>query len=320
MQSETPHVVLITGGAGYLGQTLINHLIQTGNQQQLELISLDIRAGEQKEVTFITADIRDKHLASTLKENHVRTVVHLAAVVNAGGKIPNEVVYDIDVNGTKNLLEASVEAGVEHIIVASSGAAYGYWPDSPAQLTEIDPVRGNETLPYSHHKRLVEEMLESYRNQHPTLKQTVFRIATILGETTRNQITDLFDKKRPLLIGKSSRPFTFIYEKDLAACLAQAIERPKPGIYNVTGDGTLTMTQIAEIQGKSCLNVSAKLVKFVLSIFHPLRLSQYAPEEIGFVQYRPVMSNKKLKQTFGFIPQVSTEEAFRRYLKSRDGV
>ena len=50
-------------------------------------------------------------------------------------------------------------------------------------------MRGNEAFAYSHHKRLVEEMLADYRRDHPQLKQVVFRVGTILGETTRNQIT-----------------------------------------------------------------------------------------------------------------------------------
>ena len=85
--------------------------------------------------------------------------------------------------------------GVQHVIVSSSGAAYGYHPDNPAWLSETDAIRGNHEFAYSWHKRLVEEMLAEYREREPQLRQTVFRIGTILGETVSNQITALFDMR-----------------------------------------------------------------------------------------------------------------------------
>ncbi len=67
---------------------------------------------------------------------------------------------------------------MRQIIVTSSGAAYGYHADNPEWLTEDDPVRGNEAFAYSHHKRLVEEMLAVCRTQHPELRQVVLRVGT----------------------------------------------------------------------------------------------------------------------------------------------
>jgi UDP-glucose 4-epimerase len=63
------------------------------------------------------------------------------------------------VGGTRNVLDACVAHGVKHLIVSSSGAAYGYHADNPAWLTETHPLRGNPAFAYSDHKRQVEEML-----------------------------------------------------------------------------------------------------------------------------------------------------------------
>ena len=62
-------------------------------------------------------------------------------------------------------------------------------PEFGCELVETNPIRGNESFSYSHHKRLVELMLEEARVWHPELEQVVFRISTILGETVDNQIT-----------------------------------------------------------------------------------------------------------------------------------
>ena len=153
----------------------------------------------------------------------------------------------------RNVLEACVATGVQRIVVSSSGAAYGYHADNPEWLRETDPVRGNDEFPYSRHKRLVEEMLAEYRDSHPDLEQVVFRIGTILGPTVRNQITALWDGKRVLAIRGSESPFVFIWVDDVAAAMARAATDGPPGIYNVAGDGKVTVREIAARLGKPVL-------------------------------------------------------------------
>src|SRR5690606_16947140 len=106
--------------------------------------------------------------------------------------------------------------GVSRLVVTSSGAAYGYHADNKVPLTEDCPLRGNEEFAYSHHKRLVEEMLAKARGEHPLLEQVVLRVGTVLGPGLDNQITALFRKKRLLAVAGSESPFVFIWVDDLA--------------------------------------------------------------------------------------------------------
>ena len=69
-------------------------------------------------------------------------------------------------------------------------------PTTPCRSREDDALRGNPEFAYSDHKRQVEEMLARGRREHPELRQLVFRPGAILGEPTRNQITELFEKPR----------------------------------------------------------------------------------------------------------------------------
>ena len=57
-------------------------------------------------------------------------------------------------------------------------------------------MRGNAEFAYSHHKRLIEEMLAKARTEHPELKQLIFRPGTVLGETVHSPVTDLFERPR----------------------------------------------------------------------------------------------------------------------------
>jgi len=222
----------------------------------------------------------------------------------------------VDVTGTKNVLEACVTSGVRRIIVTSSGAAYGYHADNPEWLTEDDPVRGNEAFAYSHHKRLVEEMLAEYRRTHPQLKQVVFRVGTILGETTRNQITALFERPRLIAIRGSKSPFVFIWDQDVVGAIEHAIFSGGAGIYNVAGDGALSIQQIAARLGKRCITLPPGLLRFVLAVLHPLRLSRYGPEQVDFLRYRPVLDNRRLKEQFGYVPKLTSAEVFELFRKS----
>lgn len=317
------HRVLVTGAAGYLGHSVIESLAGRAARDgdPASVVATDVREvppqQQQAGVEYLKFDVRDSGLADVLARHRIDTVVHLAAIVTPGPASNRELEYSVDVLGTRNVLEACVAAGVRRIIVTSSGAAYGYHADNPAWLTEDHPVRGNEEFAYSHHKRLVEEMLAEYRVSHPALEQVVFRVGTILGESTRNQITALFERPRLLAIRGSASPFVFIWDRDVAGAIEHAIFGGPPGVYNVAGDGALSIQEIAARLGKRCISLPAGLLRAVLAVLHPLRLSRYGPEQVNFLRYRPVLDNRRLKEVFGYVPQLSSAEVFELFRKAR---
>jgi UDP-glucose 4-epimerase len=314
--------VLVTGAAGYLGSQLIAALAADAARKPDALVAMDLRelpsAAHLPGVAYETADIRASGLAAMLERHAIDTVVHLAAIVTPGRNSNREFEYSVDVLGTENLLQACVAAGVGKIVVSSSGAAYGYHADSPDWITEDAPVRGNREFAYSWHKRLVEEMLADYRVRHPQLRQVVFRIGTILGENVRNQITDLFEKPRLLAIRGSASPFVFIWDQDVVGCMLAAVYSDKAGVYNVAGDGALGIREIAAHLGKRCVVLPAWLLQAALALLKPLGLTQYGPEQVNFLRYRPVLANRRLKEQFGYVPQKTSTEVLEFYLAARE--
>ncbi len=309
--------VLVTGGSGFLGSHVTRLLVE---HPEIEtVVSGDLRDSTVPGVVSERFDVTDAAtLGPVLKRHRIDTVVHLAAIVNPGRDV--ELEYRVDVEGTAHVLEACVASGVRRIVVSSSGAAYGYHADSAEWLDEQDPVRGNDVFPYSKHKRLVEEMLAQTRLEHPQLEQVIFRIGTILGPTVHNQITALWDAPRLLRIAGADSPFVFVWVDDVAGAMVRAAVDGPAGIYNVAGDGRLSVPEIAQRLGKRMLTVPAWALALALRVGRALRLTEHGPEKVIFLRYRPVLANRRLKEEFGYTPKLTSAEAFEAYLRTHPDV
>ena len=302
--------IAITGAAGYIGRQLGERLVADH-----EVMGLDVYPNGTAGFPIRPFDVRDPSLALVLTEARIEAVVHLAAVLEPSGNRTRD--HDIDVNGTRNVLEACLAAGVRHLTVTSSGAAYGYHADNPTWLTEDHPLRGNPEFSYADHKRQVEHLLAEFRTGHPALEQLVFRVGTVVGATTRNQITALFHKPRLLAVHGHASPFVFIWDQDLVEALAVGVTHRRTGIFNLVGSGVLSVPAIAHHLGKPVLTLPAWLLRGALALAKPLGLSRYGPEQVRFLQYRPVLSNAKLLSEFGWQPAKSSQEAFRYFAESQ---
>lgn len=306
--------VLITGAAGYLGRLVLKELAQRGTRK---VVALDLQripsADLPPGVCSVTADVRSVDFVALFKKHAVDTVVHLASIVERPKGMSSEAVRDVDVGGTSRLLAACVAAEVEQCVVTSSGAAYGYHPDTPGWIQEDCALRGSGPFEYALNKRLVEEELARYREEHPELKQLVFRPGTVLGAGVRNQITNLFERRCVLGLRGVASPFVFVWDEDVAACIALGVEERREGIYNLAGDGVLTLRDIAAKTGKRYVAIPARAVRLGLSLLRRLGVSRYGPEQVAFLEHRPVLDNERLKRDFGYVPRLSSREVFELY-------
>lgn len=301
--NEHPRV-LITGGGGYIGGHVGAQLVAQG----AFVIGTDLHARSDRAFPVLALDVRDRALADVLRTHAITHVVHLASVLESTRDRARD--HDIDVNGTRTVLESCLAAGVRHLTVSSSGAAYGYHADNPEWIDEQHPLRASASFAYAYHKRVVEEMLAAYRATHPQLAQLVLRIGTVLGEATRNQITALFERKRMIVVQGSDSPFVFVWDRDVAAIITRGVLGSVAGIFNVAGSGRLTVHELARRLGKPTVTVPAWGLKAALALARMLGVGRYGPEQVDFLRYRPVLSNRRLITEFGYTPQKTTAEVF----------
>lgn len=306
--------VLVTGAAGAVGKVLLEELAATDH----ETLATDVRepALLPPGVRYERLDVRGEDAARVVAAFKPQVIIHLASIVSPSREMTRDFAYEVDVRGTRNVLDAALAHGVDRLVVTSSGAAYGYHADNPVPLKESDAVRGNREFAYSDHKRQVEEMLARARQEAPQLEQIVFRVGTVLGAGLENQITELFHRKRLIAVKGTDSPFVFIWTHDLARILLRATGEAPAGIYNVCGDGAMSVRDLADALAKPVMALPAWVLKAALGVARPLGLTRYGPEQVRFLQYRPVLDNTRLKTVFGYQPELTSDQTFELWRKA----
>jgi UDP-glucose 4-epimerase len=121
---------LITGGAGYIGSRLVDLLSRRENTAKIVICDVASPQAYVPKTEFERVDVRDRDaVRATLERAQPDALVHLAFILNPSHD--EMLMYDVDVNGTHNVLEAAAAAGTRQVLVTSSAAAYGAVPRQP---------------------------------------------------------------------------------------------------------------------------------------------------------------------------------------------
>jgi len=221
-------MILVTGGAGYIGSHTCVELLSAGHDvtvldnfcnSQVEALERVQRIAGKK-LTLVEGDIRDSAtLLQTLRRSAVSAVIHFAGLKAVGESVEKPLAYyDNNVVGTVRLLEAMTECGVKTLVFSSSATVYGDPQQLP--LTEQHPL--SATNPYGQTKLVIENMLLDLYRSDPSWRLSILRYfnpvgahsSGLIGEDPRGTPNNLLPFVAQVAVGR--REFLNVWGKDYA--------------------------------------------------------------------------------------------------------
>lgn len=310
---------LITGGAGFIGSSLADDLLEKNNRVVVIDNFCDFYDPQIKENNIKNAlkndnyklyrgDIRDKKLLNKIfSENNIEVVVHLAAMAGVRPSIENPVLYqEVNCLGTQNILECMREKKIMNLVMASSSSVYGNSKTVPFKETDIVDFA---ISPYAATKKANEVMTHVYHKLY-NMNVIMLRFFTVYGPRQRpdlaiNKFTRLMleGKKIPMFgDGSTSRDYTYIgdivdgIERSVNYCLNNSNVYE---ILNLGNSSPVSLKEMINIIGK-CLNVVPDIEEL--------------PMQPGDVD-RTFACIDKAKDMIGYNPQTPFEEGIKKFVK-----
>lgn len=253
-------------------------------------------------------------------------VVHLAFSILGSGAATRA----INVEGSRNVFEAAARAGAERICHASSIAAYGFHAENPAWVDEDVPPRGSPEHFYSQQKAEVEQVLSDVLRRRRKTKAYVFRPCIVAGPTAQMPLQDMMPYLRlseampdavvrllsslPVLKPVLPDPgisFQLVHEDDVAsAFVAGVLAKGAPGPYNLAGQGTITMSDLASALGWYSLPVPDLSVDLTAEIVARLPLPEWA-SWVEAVRQPLLVRTKRARDELGWRARHTTRQTMR---------
>jgi UDP-glucose 4-epimerase len=307
---------LITGGSGYIGSRLVDLLSRRDDTERIVICDVAPPRDYKPQSQFERVDVRDRDGVHTVLDRaRPDALVHLAFILNPSHD--EHLMYDVDVNGTHNVLEAAGDAGTGQVLVASSAMAYGAFPDNPVPLTEEDPVRGMAGFSYARDKTESDRICQLWAARYPDRVMTIVRPCAAFGPHADNSLIRLWTKQ-PFTVdaGTLENPIQFVHEDDLVDALAALLLGRHAGAFNVAGDGEMTLRQCAELIGAPIRKLPVRTYRALARTAWRLRLSESPPGQVDFALYPWIVSTEKLKRTTGWTPRHTSRETFELTMRA----
>ena len=226
------HPILVTGGNGYIGSVLVEHLLEHGYKVRVfdkfffgQEVLKDL--SKNKNLELVKGDVCNIYsLVSALQD--ARCVVHLAGIVgDAAGSVDPKLTHHVNVVSTRILRDSVKALKIPRLIFASSCSVYGITKNVSTERSRLYPIS-------IYAKTKIETELDLLSDRSPNFHPSILRFATVFGHSRKPRfdlVANLFTAQafynEPLIVsnGKQWRPF--IHVKDLARAVQLVMESPE---------------------------------------------------------------------------------------------
>jgi UDP-glucose 4-epimerase len=301
---------LITGGAGLVGSHIADQLVRAGAG---EVVVLDnfVRGRRSNlawalangPVTIVEGDIQDRELLGELLPS-VDVVFHQAAIRITQCAEEPRLALDVLADGTFNVLEAAVAAGVGKVVAASSASVYGLAETFPTG--ETHHLYNNRTI-YGAAKAFNEGLLRAFHEMYG-LNYAALRYFNVYGprmdihgvytEVLIRWMERIAAGQPPLILGDGSQTMDFVYIEDVArANLAAAASEASDEVFNVASGVETSLDDLAKV-----------LLRVMGSDLRP----EYGPERSVNRVARRLADTSAARERLGFEATVGLEEGLGR--------
>ena len=262
--------VLITGGAGNIGSSLVRGLLNTGKYHVTVLDNLSTGSAKnipnthQKNFNFFDGDVNClKDVIKVFRDNNFDYVFHYAALVGVERTQQNPLKVLEDIEGIKNILNLSVEHNIDRVFYSSSSEVYGEPVEIPQNETTT-PL--NSKLPYAIVKSVGESFMRTF-HEHYGLDFTIMRFFNTYGPRQKNDFViskfiELASANKDLTIyGDGSQTRSFLHVDDNIEFTIKILEEKKliNDVVNVGSDVEITIIDLANLIIES-LDSKSKIV------------------------------------------------------------
>jgi UDP-glucose 4-epimerase len=306
--------VLVTGGAGCIGIQVCRELARRG----IEVHLLDL--GEQiARVRQALPPATKVFYGSILDVSSIReamdgceAVIHLAALLGVRRTEVNRLrCLEINVDGTKRVLDCAVQHRVKRLVFASSSEVYGEPIENP--ITEETITQGKTV--YAVSKLAGEELCIGYAQRYPQFEHVILRFFNAYGPYQAAQfvlpkfIQNAMTGKPIVINGSGDQIRSYCYSEDTARGVVEALLRPEAAgqVINLgNSDRPISLKELADLVVKACGNASID-IKYAGDF---QGTDRPASREI----HRRYCSGEKAKRLLGFESRVSLEDGIRRIM------
>ncbi|HEU4392923.1 MAG TPA: NAD-dependent epimerase/dehydratase family protein [Solirubrobacterales bacterium] len=319
-----PLTVAITGPTGEIGLPLLAELERDPAVAAVRGMArrpFDPAAEGWGKVAYRRGDVLDRGSLAALFDG-ADVAVHLAFAIFGN----REQTRRVNLEGSRNVFEAAIAAGVERLVYASSVAAYGFYPENPQPLTEDVPARGSESFYYSAQKAELEAVLDELLGGGE-VDAYVFRPCIVAGPQATMLIEKAVEGVRlgdpaPTLRRGLSRlplpkpvlpdpgaPLQLVHHDDVARALAAAIAgKGEPGAYNLAGEGEIGVGDIARALGWRTLPVPGPVAGLGAALAGRLAFLSPQLEWATALRTPVLMDAAKARRELGWSPRFDAAE------------
>jgi dihydroflavonol-4-reductase len=321
--------IFITGATGFIGSHVVKLLVQTEHELRcLVRKSSQIKELEELSVKLITGDLTDKDsLLEGMKG--CDWVLDIANVYTFW--MPNKKIYtEVNVIGTRNVMESALQAGISKVVHVSTAAIYGKPSDSP--FTEDSPVGPLQFSEYARTK-YEGELIAWELYEKKGLPLVMIYPVAVLGpgdpKTTGQYIMNLINRKMPALV-LTDAMFTFVHVRDVAEAIIRAAEKENNiGEKYLVGNHQLPFGEInkmvSEISGVPLpklrlpdflTTINAAFLTLVANMIKKPPLWGMSTDQIRTMKEGAIVDGSKAERELGikYTPvRVALEEAIESY-------